>query len=146
MAHILVVDDDDILAELASRILIGAGYGCGFVCDTVAAQQVLARRKPDLVLLDQNLPGENGTALLRRMRLSPRLYDIPVMMLTGVYGENEEQIAYHHGAKDYIRKPFTAKHLVHRVNRTLRLHGCAPRQEEFPLCQPAQAVLPKRML
>ncbi len=123
MAHILVVDDDDIVAELATRILIDAGYACGYVCDARAALEVLSRRKPDLILLDQNLPGENGTALLRRMRGSPLLYDIPVIMLTGLQGEREERIAYYCGAQDYIRKPFTEKMLVHRVRQMLRYRG-----------------------
>lgn len=123
MAHILVVDDDDILAELATRILIDAGFACGHVCDASAAQEVLARRKPDLILLDQNLPGENGTALLRRMRSSPLLYDIPVIMLTSLQGEREEQIAYYCGAQDYIRKPFVPRMLVHRVRQMLRYRG-----------------------
>lgn len=120
MAYILVVDDDDIVAEHAAQVLINAGHACGWVCDTKAALQVLSRREPDLILLDQNMPGENGTILLRRLRNNPRFFDIPVVMLTGVHGLREEQIAYYNGAQDYIRKPFSDKMLVYRVRQVLR--------------------------
>lgn len=120
MAYILVVDDDDIVAEHAAKTLINAGHACGWVSDAKAAMDVLARRQPDLILLDQNMPGENGTALLRRLRNSPRLFDIPVIMLTGVQGVREEQIAYYNGAQDYIRKPFSDKMLTYRVRQVLR--------------------------
>ncbi|WP_340586257.1 response regulator [Erythrobacter alti] len=120
MAHILVVDDDDIVAEHAAQVLLNAGMACGWVCDTRSAMEVLAKRRPDLILLDQNMPGENGTTLLRRLRNSSRYYDIPVIMLTGVQGVREEHIAYYNGAQDYIRKPFSEKMLVYRVRQALR--------------------------
>lgn len=123
MAHILVVDDDDILAENAARILIDAGHACGWVTDVNAAFIALHRRRPDLMLLDQNMPGENGATFLRRLRLSPRFYDLPVAMLTAVTGKEEEQIAYYNGAQDYIRKPFTERDLVYRVGRLLQQRG-----------------------
>ncbi|KLI63087.1 response regulator [Aurantiacibacter marinus] len=120
MAYILVVDDDDIVAEHAAKILMDAGHACGWVSDAKSAMHVLEKREPDLILLDQNMPGENGTALLRKLRNSPRLYDIPVVMLTGVQGVREEQIAYYNGAQDYIRKPFSDKMLTFRVRQVLR--------------------------
>jgi len=120
MAYILVVDDDDIVAEHAAQVLIDAGHACGWVSDTKAAMQVLSKRQPDLILLDQNMPGENGTALLRRLRISPELFDIPVIMLTGVQGVREEHIAYYNGAQGYIRKPFNDKMLMFRVRQALR--------------------------
>ncbi|VVT17845.1 response regulator [Erythrobacter sp. EC-HK427] len=120
MAYILIVDDDDIVAEHAANILTNAGHGCGWVNSTKAAAELLVKRKPDLILLDQNMPRENGSALLRRLRNSPRLYDIPVIMLTAVTAIREEQIAYYHGAQDYIRKPFSEKMLLFRVRQMLK--------------------------
>lgn len=131
MAHILVVDDDDILAENAARILIDAGHACGWVTDTNAAFIALHRRRPDLMLLDQNMPQENGAVFLRRLRLSARFYDLPVAMLTAVQGRQEEQIAYYNGAQDYIRKPFTERDLVYRVGRLLQQR--AGRRKHTPL-------------
>ncbi|WP_271077614.1 response regulator transcription factor [Aurantiacibacter sp. MUD61] len=128
MAYILVVDDDDIIAEHAAQILIDAGHACGWVSDTKAALQVLTRRKPDLILLDQNMPGENGSSLLRRLRHSPRFFDIPVVMLTGVHGIKDEQVAYYNGAQDYIRKPFSEKMLIFRVRQVLRSREAGARR------------------
>lgn len=131
MAHILVVDDDDILAENVARILIDAGHACGWVTDTTAAFIALHRRRPDLLLLDQNMPRENGSTLLRRLRNSARFYDLPVAMLTGVIGRGEEEIAYYNGAQEYIRKPITERDLVHRVGRLLQQR--AGRRKHTPL-------------
>lgn len=66
------------------------------------------------------MPGENGSALLHQMRISPRLYDIPVIMLTAVSGLREEQIANYHRAKDYIRKPLDETVLLFRVHQLLK--------------------------
>lgn len=123
MAHILIVDDDDIAAEITAHILMDAGHASGWVCDTRTAIKVIEKRRPDLVLLDQNLPGENGTVLLRRLRNSPKYYDLPVIMLTGAVGVREEQIARYSGAQDYIRKPFGAKMLLFRINQVLKING-----------------------
>lgn len=119
MAYILVVDDDDIVAEHAANVLMNAGHACGWVDSAEAAQDVLAKRKPDLILLDQNMPGDNGGTMLRKLRGSPRHYDVPVIMFTGQQGIKEEQIAYYNGAQDYIRKPFSERMLVFRVNQVL---------------------------
>ncbi|WP_052761728.1 response regulator transcription factor [Aurantiacibacter luteus] len=119
MAYILVVDDDDIVAEHAARVLIDAGHACGWVSDAKAAMDLLRKRRPDVILLDHNMPGENGGSMLRRLRASPSLYDIPVIMLTGIQDVKQEQIAYYDGAQDYIRKPFSEKMLVYRIRQVL---------------------------
>lgn len=120
MAYILIVDDDDIVAEHAAEVLMDAGHAAGWVSNAEEAFELLSKRRPDLVLLDQNMPGENGTSLLRRLRNSPQFYDLPIVMLTGVTGFEEEQIAYHCGAQDYIRKPFGSATLIFRVNQILK--------------------------
>lgn len=131
MAHILVVDDDDIVAELASEILITAGHACGWVSDAVEAEKLLSWRRPDLLLLDQNMPGETGSSLLRRLRTSPKFYDLPVIMFTSVTGANDESHAYFNGAQDYIRKPVNPKFLVYRVNQALRSRAERPKHREL---------------
>jgi DNA-binding response OmpR family regulator len=93
MAHILVVDDDERAAEHAAQVLIDAGHACGWIGDAETAMKIIQRKRPDLLLLEEELPGENGTALLRRLRNSPKFYDLPVIMLTARAGFKEEQIA-----------------------------------------------------
>ena len=126
MAHILVIDDDDIVAELVSGILISEGHACGWVSNTREAEKLLSWRRPDLLLLDQNMPGETGGTLLKRLRGSPQFYDLPIIMLTAVQGVEDEQRAYYHGAQDYIRKPVNPKFLVWTVNQTLRARAERP--------------------
>ncbi|MFC3099679.1 response regulator [Altererythrobacter lauratis] len=131
MAHILVVDDDDLVAELASEILISAGHACGFVSTAEDARKLLAWRRPDLLLLDENLPGERGSGFLRALRHSPDFYDLPVIMFTSVDGEADERRSYHAGAQDYIRKPVHPKVLVWRVNHILRSRSERPRHRKL---------------
>lgn len=150
MAHILVVDDDDIVAEHATHVLMDAGHACGWVSDAKAAMAVISKRRPDLILLEQNMPGENGTAFLRRLRNSPKLYDLPVVMLTSAIGFREEQIALYSGAQDYIRKPFGSKMLVYRINHILKTRTSAPGHRPIGQrlgTEPQQGMMPQaRML
>lgn len=70
MAHILVVDQDDIVAELAAGILASAGHLCGFAHSAAEAWRMMQWRQPDLMLLDENL-SDAGDPLLRRLHGSP---------------------------------------------------------------------------
>jgi len=119
VAHILLVDNDAIVAERIAQMMISAGHACGWVGDAETAMKVLTARRPNLLLLEQDLPGESGTSLLRRLRASAQFFDLSVMMLTSVLGFKEEQIAYYNGAQDYIRKPFSERMLQFRVKQLL---------------------------
>lgn len=119
MAHILIADDDELVAELASQVLIDAGHACGWVTSGEDAWALLQRRRPDILLLDQDMPGMSGTQLLRKLRQSETMYDLPVIMFTAVTGEQDESQAIYAGAQDYIRKPFDPRGLTGRVQRVL---------------------------
>ena len=123
MAHILVIDDDPLIAELVCDIMIRARHACGAVGSTEKAEAAIAAKRPDLILLDQNLPGLCGTQWLRSVRVSERLYNLPVIMLTATTGEEDEASARHAGAQDYVRKPFDPAFLVWRVDRLLAARG-----------------------
>ena len=120
MASILIADDDEIVAELASEVLINAGHACGWVTDGEKVLDLLKWRRPDLLLLDQDMPGMTGSNVLRKLRGSKQFYDLPIIMFTAVTGATDEEAARFHGAQDYIRKPFDPKFLVWRVNGVLR--------------------------
>ncbi len=124
MAHVLIVDDDELIAELASQVLIDAGHACGWVTSAEEAWSLLQRRRPDILLLDQDMPGMSGVTLLRKLRQSSTFYDLPVIMFTAMKGEQDESQAIYAGAQDYIRKPFEPRLLSGRVQRVL-----AKRQE-----------------
>ena len=131
MARILIADDDELIAELASEVLIDAGHACGWVTSAEAAWQCLRRKRPDILLLDQSMPGESGLSLLRRLRQSARLYDLPVIMFTAMNGDADEAQAIYAGAQDFIRKPFDPALLVRRVERMIKLRGDRPRHVDI---------------
>lgn len=119
MAFILIADDDELVAELATQVLIDAGHACGWVTSGEDAWALLQRKRPDVLLLDQDMPGISGVSLLRRLRQSENFYDLPVIMFTAMSGEQDESQAIYAGAQDYIRKPFDPKGLTGRVQRVL---------------------------
>lgn len=123
MAFILIADDDELIAELASEVLIDAGHACGWVTSGEDAWALIRNRRPDLLLLDQDMPGITGVNLLRKLRGSATFYDLPVIMFTAISGAEDENRAFYAGAQDYIRKPFTPQVLISKVGRTLAKRG-----------------------
>lgn len=126
MARILIADDDELIAELASEVLIDVGHACGWVTNAEEAWEVAHKRRPDILLLDQDMPGMSGVTLLRKLRGSPQFYDLPVVMFTAMAGAEDEAQAIYAGAQDYIRKPFDPAQLVTRVARVLAKRGSRP--------------------
>jgi DNA-binding response OmpR family regulator len=131
MARILIADDDELIAELASEVLIDAGHACGWVTSAEAAWACLKRKRPDILLLDHAMPGETGTTLLRRLRQSDSFYDLPVIMFTAMSGEQDEVQAIYAGANDFLSKPFDPATLIARVGRQLRLRAGRPRHVDL---------------
>ncbi|MEE4154660.1 MAG: response regulator [Erythrobacter sp.] len=126
MARILIADDDELIAELASEVLIDVGHACGWVTSAEAAWELAHKRRPDVLLLDQDLPGMTGITLLRRFRGSPLFYDLPVIMFTAMSGVQDEAHAIYAGAQDYIRKPFDPAALISRLARVLAKYEGRP--------------------
>lgn len=81
------------------------------------------KRRPDILLLDQGLPGMSGVTLLRKLRGSSQFYDLPVIMFTAMRGAEDEAQATYAGAYDYIRKPFDPSVLITRVARVIAKRG-----------------------
>ncbi|MDQ2763669.1 MAG: response regulator [Pseudomonadota bacterium] len=120
MGRIILADDDEIIAELVSDALISAGHGIGWLKDGKSALDLIRRRPPDLVILDCNMPEMSGIEVLREMRRSQQLCELPVLMLTGRQSESDERIVRYEGASDYIRKPFDPSLLVGRAEALMR--------------------------
>jgi DNA-binding response OmpR family regulator len=114
---ILVVDDDQELLGLIGFALRQAGY---LVIDANEGARALAlfdREQPDLVILDVNLPGQNGFEVCRRIRERSAT---PVMMLTVRSSEEDEVHGLDQGADDYLTKPFSPRTLLAHVRALLR--------------------------
>lgn len=119
MARIIIAEDDDIVGEVARDALIDAGHGVGLVTDGVEALSVIRARKPDLVILDCNMPGMSGVLVLREMRGSADLCEIPVLMLTARTSRQDEDLARYAGANAYMKKPFDPEELAFKVEEIL---------------------------
>ena len=117
---ILIVDDDRELRELIGFVLRAAGYQIIEAGDGLEALRQHAAGKPDLVILDVNLPGIDGFEVCRGIRADS---ETPVMMLT-VRGEEADQVkGLDLGADDYLAKPFSPRTLLARVRALLRRGG-----------------------
>jgi len=115
---ILVVDDEPDIRDLVQEILIDEGYQVRVAEDTKAARQHANKQKPDLVLLDIWMPGEDGISLLKDWQSNGGI-DFPVVMMSG-HGTVETAVeATRLGAYDFIEKPLTMAKLLVSVKRAL---------------------------
>ena len=121
--HLLVVDDDREIRDLASRFLTRHGYRVTAVQDGREMKQALRDWNVDLIILDLMLPGTDGLNLRREPRASTK---VPVIMLTAK-GEEMDRIAgLEIGADDYLPKPFNPRELLARIKAVVRLGCLAP--------------------
>jgi DNA-binding response OmpR family regulator len=119
MARIIIADDDEIVGEIARDALLAGGHGVGLLTNGRDALSVIKARRPDLVILDCNMPDLSGLLVLREMRNSVELCEIPVLMLTGRQSERDVELAMYEGAGDYVKKPFDPEELLFRVDELL---------------------------
>jgi CheY-like chemotaxis protein len=104
--RILVVDDNETNLDLVGRILQMEGYEVITAENGAAALQKVDRMKVDLAVLDMMMPSMDGFELCRRLRQLPACVDIPVIMLTASYGNEEKLQAEEAGANALLGKPF----------------------------------------
>ncbi|MEA3309465.1 MAG: response regulator transcription factor [Chloroflexota bacterium] len=120
---VLVVDDDQVLAEVLSFTLRREGFEILLVGDGEAALRCWAAESPDIILLDVNLPKLAGFQVCRQIREQS---DTPIIMLTVREEEDDIVQGLGLGADDYITKPFSPRQLVARVQAVLRRAGKRP--------------------
>jgi len=116
-ARVLVVEDDQTVAEVVITYLRRDGHLVEHACDGVAALEVAARLEPDLVVLDLMLPELDGLEVCRRLRASR---PVSVIMLTALGSESDRVMGLELGADDYVTKPFSPRELALRVRSVLR--------------------------
>jgi DNA-binding response OmpR family regulator len=114
---ILVVDDETKIIKLAKDYLENSSFRVSTAADGSTALLVARQEKPDLIVLDLNLPGMDGLDVCRNLR---RESDVPIIMLTARVEETDRLIGLELGADDYITKPFSPRELVARVKVVLR--------------------------
>src|SRR5947207_2097232 len=119
-ARILVVEDDQDIAQLVARYLDKAGYSAEIVGSGREALRRIAAQAPDLVVLDLMLPHVDGLEICRAVRTSEKTSSIPIIMLTARGEESDRIVGLELGADDYLTKPFSPNELVARVRALLR--------------------------
>ncbi|MBU2567540.1 MAG: response regulator [Elusimicrobia bacterium] len=120
---ILVVDDEEDYLNLAKTILEPEGYSVITASDGLIGMEKLSLEKPDLLILDINMPEINGFNVCEKIRASGEFKRIPIIMLTVRRKEEDKIKGLETGADDYITKPFHPRELISRVRTVLRRSG-----------------------
>jgi two-component system alkaline phosphatase synthesis response regulator PhoP len=123
MSHkkrILLIEDEEDIAALIKLQAEVSGYKLHVEVDGVNGYRAIEREKPDLVILDIMLPGQNGFDVCRKMKTNSELRSIPVIILTAKGEELDIVLGLELGADDYIAKPFSPKILFSRIKAVLR--------------------------
>lgn len=118
-ATILVVDDDEQLRHSVGRLLERAGYACAFAADGDQVLPTAVARRPDLILLDADMPRTSGFAALAELRRDPRTQDTPVIFLTGRSDLKERILRVLRAADGYLSKPAAPSELLARVKQAI---------------------------
>ncbi len=123
VSTVVVVDDDREIRELLKDYLQQHGYRALLAEDGDALYALLRQEKPDLLVMDIMMPGEDGLSLCRDLR---RTSDVPIIMLTASADETDRILGLELGADDYLAKPFNPRELLARIKAVLRRARVAP--------------------
>ena len=118
--RILLIEDEEDIAALIKLQAEASGYKLHVEVDGINGFHAVEREKPDLVILDLMLPGENGLDVCRKIKSHPDLKTIPVIILTAKTEELDIVLGLELGADDYVAKPFSPKVLFSRIKAVLR--------------------------
>lgn len=117
--RILIVDDEPDLVEVLSIIFRAYGYETELAHDGLTALQMIAERRPDLVLMDVMMPRMNGLEACRKLKEDPETRDLPVVLLTAKAHDADKSSGLGAGADAYLAKPFDNAQLLSIVERFL---------------------------
>lgn len=120
MNSILAVDDSASMRQMVSFTLKNAGYEVVEAVDGEQALAVAAESRPDVILLDIEMPRMDGFEALGRLQSDPALQETPVVLVSGRTTTSDVIRGIDNGAHDYLRKPFEAAELAARVHGALR--------------------------
>jgi len=114
---VLIVEDDSGVREMVAEYLGGQGYDVHQADSGTAMREAIARHRPDVVLLDVRLPGEDGLTLARYLR---ERYDLGIIMVTAAGEVVDRVVGLEIGADDYVTKPFDPRELLARLKSVMR--------------------------
>lgn len=117
MSKIFIVEDDRSIREELAELLRNSGYEAEYLTDFSNSKAKILSAKPDLILMDINIPDLNGEQLLKEIRSET---DTPVIMVTSRTSETDEVLSMSYGADDYITKPYNPTILLLRISAVLK--------------------------
>ena len=118
MAHVLIIDDDPMTCEVLADLVLSLGHAAEKALCLSEGLQKLSLLRPDLVLLDVNLPDGDGLAAINEIRYSPSAPEI--IIITGEGSADGAELAIRNGAWDYLRKPLSVETVQLSLNRVLQ--------------------------
>ncbi len=133
MEQLLVIDDTRQIHALVGGILGGEAVCIHAAYDGASGLTLAESLRPDLILLDVEMPEMDGYEACKRLKADPNLFNIPVVFLTALSSTEEKVRGLGLGAVDYITKPFSPAELLARVRSTLRTHRAIKMLEEHAL-------------
>ena len=139
---IWVIDDDPELRKMVGTYLMDQGYEVRCLCDVKQMEARLEFQRPDLLVLDLMMPGDDGLTALRRLRDAGD--DLPVVMLTARGDAVDRIIGLEQGADDYLGKPFLPRELSARIEAVLRRRSAAP--AGTPLAEGGEVIFGENVL
>lgn len=119
MAHIVIIEDDELIAAMERDFLKNSGFDVTVARDVRDGLRLLEQLTIDAVLLDVNLPDGNGFALCRKIR---EKYNFPILFVTAAGSDDDKIRGLELGADDYIVKPFNPSEMVARVKAHIAIH------------------------
>lgn len=129
---IYCVEDDNAIRDLMLYTLGASGFQAKGFPDSTFFWQAMTEEKPELILLDIMLPGEDGITVLKRLRAASATANIPVIMATAKGSEFDKVIGLDTGADDYLVKPFGMMEMVARIKAVMR--RTAPKTNQVLTC------------
>lgn len=117
MKKIMIIEDDAIISKELYELLVNAGYEALILKDFLNAKEEVLKSNIDLILLDINIPYQNGEQLLKEIRKES---NIPVIMVTSRASETDEILSISYGADDYITKPYSPTILLLRIQNIFK--------------------------
>jgi two-component system alkaline phosphatase synthesis response regulator PhoP len=127
---VLVIEDEQEIREFLVGQFIEQGLEAMGLESGDGIISKLEAFNPNVILLDQMMPGKSGADVIREIRSSARFSEIPIMMVTGLDGESEKVRALEMGADDYVTKPFSAREVMARANALVRRSSGSHKQQQ----------------
>ena len=135
--HIVVVDDEQPAREMVGDYLRMHGFNVSLCDGGASLRKTIAEQVPDLIVLDLNMPEEDGLSIIRDLK---QRMSVPVIMLTATASAIDRVVGLELGADDYLAKPCELRELLARIRSVLRRSG--PGQAPAVAAAPAAAAAP----